>query len=74
MDPAEAPSGARDRASYLWGAAVVWATIWLATAVVLEGGGDFADMIPVLVVGTGWFLAVVPAQMGRSGGRRSGRA
>jgi hypothetical protein len=46
---------------YLWGAALVWVAIWVGTAVVLKGGGGFADMIPILTVGTGWFIAVVPA-------------
>ena len=57
------PRHTSPQARYLWGAAVVWAAIWIATAVVLKGGGDFADMIPILVVGTGWFVAVVPRQL-----------
>jgi hypothetical protein len=54
---------ATPESSYLWGAAVVWAAIWIGTAVVLKGGGDFADMIPILAIGTGWFVAVVPWQL-----------
>jgi hypothetical protein len=73
MQPPEAPPGAKQRVTYLWGAAVVWAAIWIGTAVVLQGGGDFVDMIPILAVGTGWFLAVVPAQLGRSEDRGPGR-
>jgi hypothetical protein len=61
--PGKQPGSARSR--YLWGAAVVWAAIWIGTAVVLRDGGGFADMIPVLVVGTGWFIAVVPALLDR---------
>ncbi len=38
--------------THLWEVALVWAAIWLATGVVLKGGGDFADMIPILAVGT----------------------
>ena len=45
--------------------AVVWAAIWIGTAVVLRDGGGFADMIPILAVGTGWFIAVVPGQLDR---------
>lgn len=52
--------------SYLWGVAAVWAAIWLGTAVVLKGGGDFADMIPILAVGTAYFLAVSPVLSERS--------
>ena len=55
--------------SHLWEVALVWAAIWLATGVVLQGGGDFADMIPILTVGTAWFLAVSPALSARSRGR-----
>ncbi len=61
--PREQPGSARSR--YLWGAAVVWAAIWIGTAVVLKDGGGFAKMIPILIVGTGWFIAVVPAQLDR---------
>lgn len=55
------------RGRYLWGASIVWAAIWLGTAVVLKGGGTFADMIPILTIGTGWFMAVVPGQLATSG-------
>jgi hypothetical protein len=51
----------RKQVRYLWGAAIVWAAIWMATAVVLKDRGGFADMVPILTIGTGWFLAVVPA-------------
>ncbi len=53
----------------LLGAALVWAAIWLGTAVVLKGGGEFADMIPLLTIGTVWFLAVRPALSARSSKR-----
>ncbi len=56
----------RAQARYLWSAALVWAAIWIGTAVVLKGSGGFADMIPILTVGTGWFIAVVPALDHRS--------
>lgn len=52
-------SGAQVR--YLWTAALVWAAIWIGTAVVLKGSDGFAYMIPILTVGTAWFIAVVPA-------------
>ena len=51
----------RGQVRYLWGSAIVWAAIWIATAVVLKDRGAFADMIPILTIGTGWFLAAVPA-------------
>lgn len=51
---------------YVFGAAFVWAAIWIATAVVLKGSDRFADMIPILTIGTGWFIAVVPAQLASS--------
>jgi hypothetical protein len=73
MSATGSSQGTKDRTRYLWGAAVVWAAIWIGTAVVLQGGGDFVDMIPILVVGTGWFVAVVPAQWGRPDDRGSGR-
>lgn len=59
---ASAPSAAV-RVRYIWGATIVWAAIWIGTAVVLKGGGSFADMIPILTVGTGWFIAVVSGQL-----------
>jgi hypothetical protein len=60
-------------AGYIWGAAIVWAAIWIGTAVVLKGGGTFADMIPILAVGTGWFMAVVPGQLAASDRSSAGR-
>jgi hypothetical protein len=50
----------REQIRYLSSAALVWAAIWIGTAVVLKDGGGFGDMIPILTVGTGWFIAVVP--------------
>jgi hypothetical protein len=58
----------RGQVQYLWGSAIVWAAIWIATAVVLKDRGGFADMIPILTIGTGWFLAVVPA-LNRTGSK-----
>jgi hypothetical protein len=51
----------RGQVQYLWGSAIVWVAIWIATAVILKDRGGFVEMIPVLTIGTGWFLAVVPA-------------
>ena len=65
MKSARAPS-ATVRVRYLWGATIVWVAIWVGTAVVLKGGGTFADMIPILTVGSGWFLAVVPGLLAAS--------
>ena len=58
---------------YLWTSAIVWAAIWLGTAVVLKDGGGFAGMIPILTIGTAWFLAVVPALAAGSDGDRPGQ-
>ena len=68
---AGAPS-ATVRVRYIWGSTIVWAVIWIGTAVVLNGGGSFADMIPILTVGTGWFIAVVPGQLAASDHSSSG--
>jgi hypothetical protein len=54
-------SRSREQVRYLWTTALVWAAIWIGTAVVQKGSDGFADMIPILTVGTGWFIAVVPA-------------
>ena len=63
MKSALGEQSASARVRYIWGAAVIWTAIWIGTAVVLRGGGTFADMIPILAVGTGWFIAVVPGQL-----------
>ena len=49
--------------TYLLGAAIVWAGIFLATAVLLAGTPYFATMLPILGGGATWFVIVVPATM-----------
>jgi hypothetical protein len=47
------------RASII-GAAVVWAGIFLASAIVLQGTAYFGQLLPLLIVGASWFLGVIP--------------
>lgn len=56
----------------LLSSAVVWAAIWMGTAVALKGGGGFESMIPILAVGSGWFLAAEPALFARSDRKGAG--
>jgi hypothetical protein len=65
MRTSHRPESESARVRYIWGAALIWAMIWIATAVVLKDRGGFAEMIPILTIGTGWFIAVVPAQLAR---------
>lgn len=49
--------------TYLLGAAIVWAGIFLATAVLLAGTPYSGTMLPILSGGATWFVIVVPAAM-----------
>lgn len=49
--------------TYLLGAAIVWAGIFLASAVLLAGTPYFATMLPILSGGATRFVIVVPAAM-----------
>ena len=51
--------------TYAIGAAIVWAGILLATAVVLAGTPYFAQMLPVLGGGIAWFVVIVPGAWSR---------
>ncbi|MBX6342792.1 MAG: hypothetical protein IRY97_10065 [Thermomicrobiaceae bacterium] len=52
--------------AYLIGAAIVWAGIFLASAVVLSGTGQFGRMLPILGGGAVWFVVLVPPLLRRS--------
>jgi low affinity Fe/Cu permease len=46
--------------AYLVGAAVVWAGIFLATAIILRGMDEFVQLLPILAGGAVWFVIIVP--------------
>ena len=54
----------KSRNTYVIAAAVVWAAIWLATAMVADN--EFDDMIPILRGGTVFFIILVPAALFRT--------
>ena len=51
--------------TYTIGAAIVWAGILLATAVVLAGTPYFAQLLPILGGGIAWFVVMVPGAWSR---------
>jgi hypothetical protein len=53
------------RATYLFGAVLVWAGIFLASSVVLAGTPYIQTMLPILGGGAFWFLVIVPSGMQR---------
>ncbi len=56
----------KNQTTYLIGSAIVWASIWIATGVVLAGTPYFGYMLPILLIGTAWTFAIAPAiQVGR---------
>lgn len=57
---------------YQVGSAVVWAAIWLGTAVVLRGQiGEFGAMLPILAIGA--VLGLGPPPLGGLGRRLLGQ-
>ena len=48
------------RETYCLGAAVVWAGVLLACALVLQGTPYFWQLLPVLSGGVVWFVLIVP--------------
>jgi hypothetical protein len=48
------------RETYWLGAAVVWAGILLARALVLRGTPYFSQLLPILSGGVIWFVVIVP--------------
>ncbi len=55
------------------GAAIVWAGLFIASAVVLRGTPYFGQLLPILTGGMVWFVIIVPsaARANRSGGSSS---
>ena len=52
------------RTEYLASAVILWVAIWIATALVLDGGA-FDDMVPILGGGTVFFVVILPAALFR---------
>jgi hypothetical protein len=46
--------------TYVLGAGILWAGIFLASAVVLQGTPYFSQMLPILSGGAVWFVVIVP--------------
>jgi hypothetical protein len=59
--------------TYTVGAAIVWAGILLAAAVMLAGTPYFAQLLPILGGGVAWFVVIVPGAWSRrrAAGERS---
>jgi hypothetical protein len=55
-----ARTGYRENALYLLGAAIVWAGIFIAVAVVLQGTLYFGQLLPILAGGMVYFVVLVP--------------
>ncbi|HEX2348717.1 MAG TPA: hypothetical protein VHI51_09810 [Ktedonobacterales bacterium] len=53
-------TGHRENALYLLGAAIVWAGIFIAVAVVLQGTPYFGQLLPILGGGAVYFVVLVP--------------
>ena len=52
---------------YTIGAAIVWAGLFMAVAVVLRGSGFFAQLLPILTGAMVWFVIIIPAAATRAG-------
>ena len=48
------------RAQYIVGSAILWASIFVATAVILHGTPFFAQLIGILGVGMVWSVIITP--------------
>jgi hypothetical protein len=53
-------TGYRENTLYLLGAAIVWAGIFIAVAVVLQGTLYFSQLLPILGGGVVYFVVLVP--------------
>ena len=51
--------------TYALGAAIVWAGIAVATALMLQGTPYFTQVLPILAGGAVWFLVIVPGAWAR---------
>ena len=49
---------------YTVSAAILWAAIWIATAIAIDASA-FDEMIPILGAGTALFVVVLPAALFR---------
>jgi hypothetical protein len=56
--------------TYLLGAAILWAGIFLASAIVLQGTPYFSQMLPILSGGAVWFVVIVPGAWQRERAQR----
>ncbi len=53
--------------AYTIGAAIVWAGLFVAIAVVLSGSAYFGQLLPILTGAMVWFVIIVPAAASRNG-------
>lgn len=51
--------------TYLIGAVIVWVGILFASAIILKGTDQFAQMLPILGGGAVWFVLLVPQLLRR---------
>jgi hypothetical protein len=56
--------------TYVLGAAIVWAGIFIASALLLQGTLYFSQMLPILSGGAVWFVVIVPGAGQRQRARR----
>jgi len=56
--------------TYVLGAAIVWAGISVASAVLFQGTPRFAQLLPILSGGAVWFVVIVPGAWQRQPARR----
>jgi hypothetical protein len=56
--------------TYVIGAAIVWAGILFASALVLQGTPYFSQMLPIVSGGAVWFVVIVPGAWQRQRARR----
>jgi hypothetical protein len=59
---------------YTVSAAIVWAGLFIAVAVVLKGSGFFAQLLPILTGAMVWFVIIIPSAATRSRRRHGGTA
>lgn len=55
-----------DPGKYVIGASIVWAGLFIATAVVLQGTPHFGQLLPILAGGMVWFVIIVPGAFFKS--------
>ena len=57
----------RTTSTYLASAAIVWAAILAAAALILRGTPQFGQLLPILGAGAVWFVVIVPGVLTRRG-------